>query len=206
MSTVGLQFHFLAESEFESLGFLDAFRRTRATRGDLSLPRALMSTLGNTLIRWKHVEISLPAELLRDRVYAHAKYSECTPGARLCVSAISRDGTIFRWKMLSNERYQETLELRIDVDAAHGILEFADAHTDLPFAHEWYQSFFFPLPSDGRAFFCVQYVVMCVQAGGLLEGLNPSATTGDALLWMLREHYGAKPELRPAAYFDEWSL
>lgn len=202
MDTVGLQFHFLYEPEFQGMTFLEALQHTRRARPDLPLFKAVLATLGNTLIRWKHVELSLPAELLRDRQYAHAKYDECPPDARLCISAISVEGTIFRWKTLSNRRYQENLELRVGVEAAHAILAFADAHTGLPFAHGWYQSFFFPLPTDGSEFFCVQYVVMCAQAGGLLERLNPSATTGDVLLYILREHYGARYVLAPAVYSD----
>jgi hypothetical protein len=204
--SVGLQFHFCADGAMPGAGFLQVWRRTRAERPELSWSGAAVAALSKMLIRFKHVEISLPPEIVRGRACAHACYQDCPPGARLCISAISRSGTIMQFKMLSNESYEHTLELRVSEAQALDILAFADAHTGVPFAHDWHQSFFFPMPSDGRTFFCVQYVVMCVQAAGLLEGLNPSAATGDALLWILREHYGAKHEMRPAAYFDERSL
>lgn len=209
--SVGLQFHFCADGAMPEASFLHVLRRTRADRPELSWANAVIATLSKMLIRFKHVEVSLPPEILRGRACAHANYPDCPPGARLCISAVSATkmkagGTIMQFKMLSNENYEHTLELRISEAQALDILAFADAHTGVPFSHEWYQSFFFPLPSDGRTFFCVQYVVMCVQAAGLLEGLNPSATTGDALLWILREHYGAKHEMRPAAFYNDASM
>ena len=188
--SVGLQFHFCSDGAMPEARFLHVWRRTRADRPELDWMSAAIATLSKMLIRFKHVEISLPPEILRGRDCVHAKYQDCPPGARLCISAVSssagkKGGTIMQFKMLSNDNYEHTLEMRVGEAAALDILMFADEHTGLPFSHDWNQSFFFPLPSDGSKFFCVQYVVMCVQAAGLLEGLNPSAATGDALLWKI---------------------
>lgn len=200
--TYGLQFHFYEDPAFRDLGVRDAFKRTRETRPELNFFAAVVSTLSNLLIRFKHVEMSVPRCVLSADLVAKYMVPDTDPNARLCISVNNKQGVTLFFKTLSSENYQRTLELQASHEQMQRIVGFADMHAGVPFEHPWYQTFLCPYPSNGRGFFCVQFVVMCAQQGGFFEHLNPSATSGDVLLDILENTYRAKSELTVSRLFN----
>lgn len=197
----GLQFHFYEDATFRGLGVREAHKKVLETRPELNFFTAIIPTLSNILIRYKHVEMSVPRCVLTDDIVAKYFETGTDPNARLCISVNNKQGVTLFFKTLSSENYQRTLELQASYEQMQQIVRFADMHAGTPFEHPWYQTFICPYPSNGRGFFCVQFVVMCAQQGGFFEHLNPSATSGDVLLNILENTYRAKSELTVSRLF-----
>ena len=198
----GLHFHFYKDPTFHGLGLWKAFEKTRELRPELTWLTAIIPTLSNQLIVYKHVEMSVPRTALSERVIAKYWKPGTEEYARLCISVVTKLGVTVIPKTLSNENYQKTLELQVSYEQIQQIVEFAEMHEGAEFSHAWYQTFLCPMPSNGKSFFCVQFVVMNAQQAGLFEGLNPSAISGDVLLRILEKVYEAKAELRSAQMYN----
>jgi hypothetical protein len=197
-SLVPLQFHFARNTEFNERSFLENWRQKRREYPNAGWVKTAVAAIDAMAIRLPHVVISLPREMLAAGAFPKVDRAPDKPLARICISATEKKGTTMAMQELSNEGYVETWELCISYGQAVQIMECAHLHANKPFSHPLYMTFFLPTAPNGREFFCAQYVVVCLQAGGLLEGCNPSAMTGDALLAILRRFYAVSPKFRPA--------
>jgi hypothetical protein len=195
---VPLQFHFSRNTEFNDLGFLENWRAKMREYPNAGRVKAAIAALEAMAIRLIHVVISLPRELLAMGAFPKVDRTQDRPESRICISATRDKGTSMCMQTLSNDNYVETFELYIDHEQAMSILEYAHLHANKEFSHPFYMTFLFPVAPNGEKFFCAQYVVLCLQAGGLLQGCNPSAMTGDALLAIMRRFYRVSDKLTPA--------
>ncbi len=197
-SLVPLQFHFARNAEFNEGTFLDNWRTKQKEYPTAGYIKTAMAAIEAIAIRLQHVVISLPSEMLSAGAFPKIERAPDKPLARVCITATEKNGTKMAMQELSNESYVETWELCITYDQAVQIMECAHLHANKPYNHPLHMTFFLPTAPTGRDFFCTQYIVVCLQAGGLLEGCNPSAMTGDALLAILRRFYDVSPKFRPA--------
>lgn len=195
---VPLQFHFARNTEFNDLGFLENWRMKMQEYPNAGRVKCAMVALEAMAIRLIHVVISLPRELLAMGAFPKIDRTQDKPESRICISATRDKGTMICMQMLSNDNYVETFEMCIEYGQAVAILDYAHLHANKDFGHPFYMTFLFPVAPNGEKFFCAQYVVLCLQAGGLLQGCNPSAMTGDALLAIMRRFYRVSDKLTPA--------
>lgn len=195
---VPLHFHFARNAEFNERGFLENWRRKRQEYPSAGYVKTAIAAIDAMAIKLPHVVISLPSEMLSAGAFPKIDRAPDKPNARICISATEKKGTTMGMQELSNESYVETWELCISYEQAVQIMECAHMHANKPYNHPLHMTFFLPTAPTGKEFFCTQYIVVCLQAGGLLEGCNPSAMTGDALLAILRRFYNVSPKFRPA--------
>lgn len=198
VSSVQIQLHFLRDQHIDDGSLWAHFAKCSRANPSVSVGARAVWALEWYLIRYKHVELSFPLDLALSMALPKLDLSNCAPGARVCASADGVNGTTFGARLLTRANYDRSIGINVPREDACRMLRFADEHAKKPFQHAFYQTFAFPVWPDGNTFYCVQFVVQCLQVGGLMRGVHPSALSGDGLLELATRYYVTRIVPRPA--------
>lgn len=152
---------------------------------------------GDAKIRYPHVEVSFSVQDVLDAGMFSSVATSDTPEElhhaffRIGASAAG-NSTFFQPRLYTSDDY-DSVSINWPKAYVETMIRFAAEHHTKPFVHGLCQTFLIPTLPDGHTWFCAQFITAILQAGRILDGVNPSEMTGDTIRATLAEFYYASP-------------